>query len=140
MSFDWSAGLVRSRRWQKMYGQKNMSFRFEVSTPIRNSLIRNQAETVKYLFLESRKSFAAGRQLSYIRVQSQNLIKKSIFPYQTSLTDTGLSWPLEASRFFARKFSHARNKSPLVLNIRLTQIDIVSILLVISKKQNKNKL
>ena len=56
------------------------------------------------------------------------------------LTDTGLSWSQNTSCFFARQFTRARKKHSLVSTFRLTQIDILSTLVVINKIWNKQNL
>ena len=65
----------------------------------------------------------------------QEIIERQFWYSCTKLTVTGLSWSLVASRF-----SRARNKHPLVLNFRLTKIDMISIFLVIVKIRIENKL
>ena len=69
--------------------------------------------------------------IDYIKIQ--RLKTKIFIRYRSELANSSQSC-------FRATISRPRNKHPLVFNFRLTRIDIVSILLVIIKIRNRNKI
>ena len=128
---------------EKLYFSSKIDFYFQKSWKIKKIVIYGLWRVVTRL-----KSLLFDRLHQNTTIKNKNFLRKlaekffwrqkhyiirQVIRYRSELANSSQSC-------FRATISRPRNKHPLVFNFRLTRIDIVSILLVIIKIRNKNKI